>query len=182
MDKGNQRSPSAVVPVTPERKFERGSLGGKPAQRQVSFERWNLKPGSVYDGDTLRVVRGNEELKIRFCGIDAPEKQMPMGIESRDYLRSLVDIGKGELLLVPVEKDRYGRTVAEVYVQDRKTSAINLNLEMVRAGYAWHYARYSHSCPIRDELVMAEGMAKQEGAGIWKGNPQPPWEWRKANK
>ena len=136
LNKGNQRSPSAVVPVTPERKFERGSLGGFPAQRQVSFEGWNLKPGSVYDGDTLRVVRGNEELKIRFCGIDAPEKKQPMGIESRDYLRSLVDIGKGELLLVPVEKDRYGRTVAEVYVKDSKSTIINLNVQMVRDGYA----------------------------------------------
>ena len=165
-NKGNQQSTSTVVPVTPERKFEK----------------WNLKPGSVYDGDTLRVVRGSEELKIRFCGIDAPEKQMPMGIESRDYLRSLIELGNGKLLLVPIEQDRYGRTVAEVYVQDRKTSAINLNLEMVRAGYAWHYAQYSDSCPIRDELVMAEGMAKHEGAGIWIGNPQPPWEWRKAHK
>ena len=46
----------------------------KPAdeEKPQKFERWQLKPGSIYDGDTLRVVRGNEELKIRFCGIDAP--------------------------------------------------------------------------------------------------------------
>ena len=73
-------------------------------------EKWQVKPGSIYDGDTLRVVRGNEELKIRFCGIDAPEKKMSMGVESRDHLRSLVDLGNGELMLVPIEKDRYGRT------------------------------------------------------------------------
>jgi endonuclease YncB( thermonuclease family) len=47
-----------------------------------------VKPGSVHDGDTLRVVRGNEELKIRLCGIDAPEIKQTLGIESRDYLRS----------------------------------------------------------------------------------------------
>lgn len=51
-------------------------------------QQWRIKPGSIYDGDTLRVVRGNEELKIRFCGIDAPELKQPLGIESRDYLRS----------------------------------------------------------------------------------------------
>ena len=83
-------------------------------QEQFDFEVWQLKPGSIYDGDTLRVVRDNEELKIRFCGIDAPEKKMPMGIESRDHLRSLAGIGNGELLLLPIEQDRYGRTVAEV--------------------------------------------------------------------
>jgi endonuclease YncB( thermonuclease family) len=55
-----------------------------------------VKPGSVHDGDTLRVVRGDEELKVRLCpkgyrfayGIDAPEIKQPLGIESRDYLRS----------------------------------------------------------------------------------------------
>lgn len=153
-----------------------------PKAAQQEFERWNLKPGSIYDGDTLRVVRGSEELKIRFCGIDAPEKKQSMGVESRDYLRSLVDTGNGELLIVPIEKDRYDRTVAEVYVPDRKTSAINLNLEMVRAGYAWHYAQYSDNCPMRDQLIVAEGMAKNEGTGIWSGNPQPLWEWRRKAK
>ena len=117
------------------------------------FERWQLKPGSIYDGDTLRVVRGNEELKVRFCGIDAPEKKMPLGIESRDHLRSLVDMGKGELMLVPIETDRYGRTVVEVYVQNSRSTAINLNVQMVRDGYAWHYEKYSNNCPIRGEFA-----------------------------
>ena len=145
-------------------------------------EEWQVKEGSIYDGDTLRVVRGQEELKVRFCGIDAPEKKMPMGIESRDHLRSLVDISNGEVLLVPIEKDRYGRTVAEVYVKDSRSTAINLNVQMVRDGYAWHYERYSGNCPIRDEFAIAQEAAQSEGLGIWNGNPQPPWEWRKANK
>ena len=111
-----------------------------------------------------------------------PEKKMPMGIESRDHLRSLVDIGNGELLLIPIEQDRYGRTVAELYVKDSRSTAINLNVQMVRDGYAWHYERYSGNCPIRDEFAIAQEAAQSEGLGIWQGNPQPPWEWRKANK
>ncbi len=92
-------------------------------------------------------------------------------------------MGNGELLLVPVEKDRYGRTVAEVYVKDSRNTAINLNVQMVRDGYAWHYERYSGNCPIRGELAIAQELARDEGLGIWKGNPQPPWEFRrKANK
>ncbi|HEY9766991.1 MAG TPA: hypothetical protein V6C71_00610 [Coleofasciculaceae cyanobacterium] len=52
-------------------------------------QQWQVKPGSIHDGDTLRVVRGNEELKIRLCGINiTPEIKQPLGIESRDYLRS----------------------------------------------------------------------------------------------
>ena len=145
-------------------------------------EVWQVKPGSIYDGDTLRVVRGDEELKIRFCGIDAPEKKMPMGVASRDHLRSLVDISDGEVLLVPIEKDRYGRTVAEVYVKDSRSTAINLNVQMVRDGYAWHYEKYSGNCPIRGEFAIAQELAQKESLGIWNGNPQPPWEWRRANK
>ncbi len=51
------------------------------------FEIYQLKPGSIYDGDTLRVQRNGEELKIRFCGTDSPEIKQPMGIEARDHLR-----------------------------------------------------------------------------------------------
>ena len=73
-NRGSQSEQVTVVPQSAE---------------QREFERWQLKPGTIYDGDTLRVVRGNEELKIRFCGIDAPEKNQEFGIESRDYTNSL---------------------------------------------------------------------------------------------
>ncbi|MGH2414912.1 MAG: hypothetical protein ACRDEA_14715 [Microcystaceae cyanobacterium] len=32
---------------------------------------WQVKPDSVYDGDTLRVVKGSQELKLRSACIDA---------------------------------------------------------------------------------------------------------------
>ena len=58
----------------------------KQKQKQV-FEIYQLKENSVYDGDTLRVQRNGEELKIRLCGIDSPERDQKLGIESRDHLR-----------------------------------------------------------------------------------------------
>ena len=81
-------------------------------------EEWQVKPGSIYDGDGLHVIRENEELKIRFCGIDAPEVKppQPLGIESRDYLRSLIAQGNGTIYVQPIEEDRYGRTVAELWI------------------------------------------------------------------
>ena len=59
-----------------------------PTLEQENLEVWSVKPGSIYDGDTLRLIKGNQELKIRFCGIDAPELKQSLGVESRDYLRS----------------------------------------------------------------------------------------------
>jgi endonuclease YncB( thermonuclease family) len=154
-----------------------------PETKPQTYEEWSLKPGSIYDGDTLRVVKGNEELKIRFCGIDAPEAKQELGIEARDNLRSLIKLGNGELLIVPVEKDRYGRTVAEVYVKDSPNSAVNLNMQMLRNGYAWLYAQYVDNCPSKEQLEIAERLAQEESLGVWSNSSSiPPWEWRKANK
>ncbi len=36
-------------------------------------EWYQVVEGSIYDGDTLRVERDGQELKIRLCGIDAPQ-------------------------------------------------------------------------------------------------------------
>ena len=148
-------------------------------EQQHSQHGWRVKPGSVYDGDTLRLVRGNEELKVRFCGIDAPEKDQPLGIESRDYLRSLLDKGTGEIILVPIEKDRYGRTVAELFMPIGGEEELLLNAEMVRAGLAWHYGKYSGNCPNQDVLIQQEAIAQSQGLGVHKAGNVKPEEWRR---
>ncbi|MGB7251946.1 MAG: thermonuclease family protein, partial [Phormidesmis sp.] len=79
-------------------------------------QHYDLVPGSVYDGDTFRVSDDNQEIKVRLCGIDAPEKDQALGTESRDHLRSLIARGSGRIILVPTDTDQYGRTVAEAFV------------------------------------------------------------------
>ena len=65
-----------------------------PGNVEASGQVYRLVPGSVYDGDTLRVTDGAQEIKIRLCGIDAPEKEQPMGVESWDHLRFGFSSGK----------------------------------------------------------------------------------------
>lgn len=61
----------------------------EPKTQSNNNNQYYLVPDTIYDGDTFRVISPqNEEIKIRLCGIDAPEKDQPLGIESRDYLRS----------------------------------------------------------------------------------------------
>ncbi len=38
-----------------------------------------VKVVSVTDGDTIKVVANNSQIKIRLYGIDAPEKSQPLG-------------------------------------------------------------------------------------------------------
>jgi endonuclease YncB( thermonuclease family) len=146
-----------------------------------SGELYRLVPGSVYDGDTLRVTDGSQEIKIRLCGIDAPEIEQPMGVESRDHLRSLIAQGDGSLIVVPVEQDRYGRTLAEIFVPLAGTEEeIHLTSQMVLDGYAYHYARYSDGCPNGMLLAGAEERARAEGSGVWEdANAVKPWDYRR---
>lgn len=48
-------------------------------EKHLSQTMW-LVPGSIYDGDMLRVERNGQELKIRLCGIDSPELEQPGGL------------------------------------------------------------------------------------------------------
>ncbi|WP_245562183.1 thermonuclease family protein [Stanieria cyanosphaera] len=59
---------------------------------------------------------------------------------------------------------------------------IHLNTEMISAGMAWHYKQYSGNCPNQYEFDLALDNAKQDKVGVYSGNHQPPWEFRKALK
>ncbi len=110
----------------------------------------------VTDGDTITVLVGLEQIKIRLEGIDTPERGQDFSDRAKQLTSSLV-FGK-YVHILPKERDRYGRLVARVRVNDRDVS-----LELVKAGLAWHYKKYS-SAP---ELVVAERQAKAERLGVW---------------
>ena len=158
-----------------------------PAPSLPDSEYYWLVEGSVYDGDTLRVRRCGEhceELKIRLCGIDAPEKNQAFGIEARDHLRSLVAQGDSSIIVLPIETDRYGRTVAELFVPmvDREEE-IHLNSQMTLDGFAYHYEQYSDSCPNQDAIARGEAMAKAARTGVWTDlDAVKPWEYRQQSK
>lgn len=140
----------------------------------------------VFDGDTIAVDCDGEKLKLRFCGIDAPELSQPLGDESKALMVKLV--GGKQVVIRPIERDRYGRTIAEVLVKsDRRGSNGEYEIlfvggEMVGAGMAYHYKQFSGNCPNREIIVSAEEEAKSKKVGVWSGNYQKPWDYRKAQR
>lgn len=139
---------------------------------------WSIE--SVSDGDTVRITNGRNTERIRLCGIDAPEKAQERGQEARDRLVELVR--DRQIRPYFVERDKYGRMVAELFAID-ETGEVFVNEAMARAGLAWHYAQYSGNCPNRDAIAMASELAIAQRAGV-HGDPGAiaPWEWRKRNK
>ena len=133
---------------------------------------------SVGDGDTVRVTsRQGEKVTIRLACIDAPEtSQGASGKWSTQTLKGLIQ-GKS-ISLKPQVKDRYGRTVAEIYVGNR-----NINLQMVEVGAAYAYRQYLKQCD-RDSYINAEDAASKKGLGVW-GPYKPaqvPWEYRRSRR
>ncbi|GAB2220744.1 hypothetical protein Drorol1_Dr00008415 [Drosera rotundifolia] len=110
--------------------------------------------------------------RIRLRAIDAPEIAMPYGKEAKEELAKLVQ-GRSLKVLVYGE-DRYGRSVADIYCNNRFAQEV-----MLKKGLAWHYAAYDK----RIELANWEKEARARRVGLWAAaNPEEPWEWRKERR
>ncbi|HHF9224645.1 thermonuclease family protein [Iodobacter sp. BJB302] len=123
---------------------------------------------AIADGDTLTVLHGREQVKVRLTDIDAPEKAQPFGQRAR---QSLAELCFHEQARVEDRgRDRYGRTLGRVWC-----AGVDANAEQVRRGMAWVYDRY-----VTDRtLYAAQDKARAEQRGLWsEGTPTPPWEWR----
>lgn len=124
---------------------------------------------NIYDGDTFTLLTGDEKIKIRIVGIDAPEAKQEYGLISRDYARDLLDGKRVTVYLEPGET--YGRKLGIVITEDGK----HFNYEMVANGYAWWYDYYSSD----KFLEAAQEKAKAKKKGLWSlDSPKAPWIWR----
>lgn len=129
---------------------------------------------AIHDGDTVSVVRSGdsarEEVRIRLASIDAPEKGQAFGGHAKRALSQLAY--RQYVRLWEFGQDKYGRTLARLY---RSDDGLDINLELVRRGFAWHYLRYSNE----SALSAAEQTARSRRLGLWNDeSPVPPWQYR----
>lgn len=132
---------------------------------------WTGKVIGVSDGDTITVLRESKPERIRLYGVDAPEQGQDFSAAAKKFTSDMVF---GKIVdVAPMDKDRYGRTVAWVSVDER-----SLNKELVKAGFAWWYRSYSKR---RYDLYAFEMLARRQKLGIWSvPNPTPPWLFRRS--
>ena len=127
----------------------------------------------VVDGDTLVVApnpnpASSEGDRIRLIGVDTPETVHPnrsverFGKEASEFTRRLVEGRRVRLVFDPAERqDRYGRTLAYVYLED----GIFLNAEIIRQGYGFAYTRFPFA--HLEEFRALEREARDARRGLW---------------
>jgi len=96
---------------------------------------------SCYDGDTCTAIDGE---KIRLACINTPElkgenSETVKAIKARDFLNTLV--AQRKISIRRIAKDRYGRTVAELY-----KGRINIQELIVKKGFGKIYKKYAFQC------------------------------------
>ena len=128
---------------------------------------------AVSDGDTLTARCGAAhaplQLKVRIAAIDAPESRQAFGPQARKNLVQLCLRQRARIQLL--EKDRYGRNVANVRCGDTDVASAQ-----VRAGLAWIYTPYARQHP---HLLPLQRQARASHMGLWsQRRPLAPWTYR----
>jgi len=134
----------------------------------------------VIDGDSVIVSTFWRKLRLRLDSVDCPEQDQHWGNIAKYGLIKL--IGGHKILFEEHGQDRYGRTIATIYVQhDTRTSWINVNAKMIALGHAWVMRNLNRhlSKKRQNELNNLENWARTKRVGLWQSShPVPPWKWR----
>lgn len=105
------------------------------------------KVNEVIDGDTIDIeidlgfgVSINQ--RIKFADIDAPEtrtknlQEKERGLKAKEWLNNKLNNSKLIRIKTKEEKDKYGRILGWLYVDDDENS---INMQMILEGHATHY-------------------------------------------
>lgn len=123
----------------------------------------------VIDGDTV-VLDDRTGTHLRYLGIDAPEKMTidtpsdPLGKESTELNRKLVEGKKVKVEFDKEKYDSYGRLLGYVYVNGSFVNEL-----MLEKGMA-HLLLIEPNKKYEDTLKKAQSRAVSAGKGIWKRN------------
>jgi endonuclease YncB( thermonuclease family) len=129
----------------------------------------------IVDGDTLVLEVDGYRQRVRFAGIDAPERNQPWGeAATRELRRRLA----GRAVVIEWhKKDRWKRLIGVV-----RLSGEDIGRQLVDRGLAWHYKRYQNeqTPSVREAYSASEKAAQDARRGLWSDpEPIPPWEWRR---
>lgn len=118
----------------------------------------------IVDGDTIDVelLSTGETKRVRYIGMDTPERGAFYYQEATDANAALVE-GQTVILIKDVsETDRFGRLLRYIYLED----GTFVNAELVRQGYALP-ATFPPDVAFQDLYLELQTQARESGVGLW---------------
>ena len=116
----------------------------------------------VIDGDTIDVEIQGKEYRVRYIGVDTPERDEPFYDEAAEANRSLVEDQEIILIRDVSETDRYGRLLRYVYLSD----GTFVNAELIRNGYA-RVVTFPPDVAETETLTSLQDGARESKRGLW---------------
>ncbi|WP_299092947.1 thermonuclease family protein [uncultured Metabacillus sp.] len=122
----------------------------------------------VVDGDTVHVTVNGKEETVRLLLVDTPEtvhptKQVqPFGPEASSFVKKLLHDADVELELDIGERDKYGRLLAYLYVNDEMVNQLLLEKGLARVAYV-----FEPNTKYVDKFYKIQKHAMAKGIGIW---------------
>lgn len=123
----------------------------------------------VVDGDTFVLDNGE---RVRLIGVDTPETVKPgtapeaYGQEASRYTKQMLEGKRVRLEWDVSERDRYGRLLAYVYLED----GTFFNEQLLLEGYA-RVMTVPPNVKYAERFVAAERAAREAGRGLWGLDP-----------
>lgn len=138
----------------------------------------NVYVSRVVDGDTLKL--SNRE-RVRLIGIDTPELHysekllrdsrksgkdiktiQALGAKAAEFTKALCEGKKVRLEFDVRKKDRYGRLLAYVYLED----GTFVNQKIIEEGYA-QVMTIPPNVKYADRFLQLQREAREKGKGLW---------------
>ncbi|ADC64647.1 nuclease (SNase domain protein) [Ferroglobus placidus DSM 10642] len=180
-----EQSPQTTSPTTTTAAVPAASTT-QTDQPIIYGQKYLVKVLDVIDGDTMDVLFNGKKERVRFLGVDTPEKSAsdnkPYEYDSITDLQCLANwgmkakefTGKLEGKYVYIEFDElaglrgyYGRLLAYVYLQN----GTDFTAELVKKGYARAYTEGEFK--KEQEYVRYQEKAMAERLGLWSCMPAP---------
>jgi endonuclease YncB( thermonuclease family) len=150
----------------------------------ITYRQGAVQSVGIYGGDTIsgraEVVTGDtleiRGQRIRLWGIHAPREAQTCtrGGQSWECGRQAADALEAFLAGRSVTCTKKGRDRQERIVAVCEVGDEDLGTWLVRNGWALSYARHTDGA-----YAGAQRKAEAAGRGLWQGEFDPPWEWRR---
>ena len=116
----------------------------------------------VFDGDTIEVERDGRAYRLRYIGVDTPERDEPFYQDAFDFNRDLVADEVVTLVRDVSETDQYGRLLRYVYLSD----GTFVNAAVISSGLG-RLVTFPPDVAQTDNFKQLQEQARLAGVGLW---------------